>query len=210
MTQGHGPASPVAPSSAGLGAAVLPAAGCGIRLEDDAPRVPLVPTRTPVPAEAELVALTRDTAALAEAAATVPGALAADLATIHRRQHTVLRTTLVRQQVPAARPRRDDSAPLDASASPTASGTTGPSGSSSPTASTGRVRPATGAPRWRRPRGRVRGRCRHVRRGGSRPPGRRRRPRTRSGTPRHAAHRTPARGAPRPGRRAGRGRAGHL
>ena len=44
------------------GALALPAAGCGIRLEDDAPRVPLVPARTPVPAEAELVALTRDTA----------------------------------------------------------------------------------------------------------------------------------------------------
>ena len=46
-------------------------------------------------------ALTRDTAALAAAAARCAGALAADLATIHRRQHAVLRTTLVRQQVPA-------------------------------------------------------------------------------------------------------------
>jgi len=84
-----------------LAAVVLPAAACGIRLEDDAPRVPLVPTRTPVPGEAELVALTRDTAALAELAATTPGDLAADLATIHRRQHTVLRSTLLRRHVPA-------------------------------------------------------------------------------------------------------------
>ena len=103
-----------------LAAVVLPAAACGIRLEDDAPRVPLVPTRTPVPGEAELVALTRDTAALAELAATTPGDLAADLATIHRRQHTVLRSTLLRRHVPAeeldagadARRRRDRPAGL--------------------------------------------------------------------------------------------------
>ncbi len=85
-----------------LGAAVLPASACGIRLEDDAPRVPLVPTRTPVPVEAALVALTRDTVALATASAALEGDLAADLAALHRRQHTVLRTTLLRRQVPAA------------------------------------------------------------------------------------------------------------
>jgi hypothetical protein len=86
---------------AGVVAAVLPAAGCGIRLEDDAPRIPLVPTRTPVPAEAELVALTRDTASLARLAASVGGSLAADLATLHGRQYTVLRTNLVALGVPA-------------------------------------------------------------------------------------------------------------
>jgi len=86
---------------AGVVAAVLPAAGCGIRLEDDAPRIPLVPTRTPVPAEAELVALTRDTASLARLAASVDGSLAADLATLHGRQYTVLRTTLMARGVPA-------------------------------------------------------------------------------------------------------------
>src|ERR671911_501285 len=83
-----------------LGALALPSAGCGIRLEDDARRLPLVPTRTPVPAEAELVALTQDTAALAEAAATLGGTLGNTLATLHRRQDTVLTTTLVGQQVP--------------------------------------------------------------------------------------------------------------
>lgn len=85
-----------------LGAAVLPASGCGIRLEDDAPRVPLVPTRTPVLVEAALVALTRDTVALATASAALDGDLAADLSALHRRQHTVLRTTLLRRQVPSA------------------------------------------------------------------------------------------------------------
>ncbi len=85
-----------------LGAAVLPVSGCGIRLEDDAPRVPLVPTRTPLPGERELLALTLDTLALATAAAALDGDLAADLTALHRRQHTVLRTTLLRRQVPAA------------------------------------------------------------------------------------------------------------
>lgn len=110
-----------------VGAVVLPAAGCGIRLEEDAPRVPLVPTRTPVPAEAELVALTRDTAALADLAATVPGAVAADLVPVHRRQHTVLRTTLAGKGVPVA--------DLEASPSPSATASASPSPTGSPTAS---------------------------------------------------------------------------
>ena len=74
MTQGPRPGVPRRTVVAGVVAAVLSASGCGIRLEDDAPRLPLLPTRTPVPAEAELVALTRDTAVLAALAATVPGA----------------------------------------------------------------------------------------------------------------------------------------
>jgi len=122
MTEGTRPGIPRRTVVAGVVAAVLPTAGCGIRLEDDAPRVPLVPTRTPVPAEAELVALTRGTAALAELAATVPGAVAADLATLHRRQHTVLRSTLLADGVPAT----------DLDAAPSAS----PTATSSPSATT--------------------------------------------------------------------------
>ncbi|WP_377641710.1 DUF4439 domain-containing protein [Oryzobacter terrae] len=113
-----------------LGAAVLPATACGIRLEDDAPRVPLVPTRTPVPVEEALVALTRDTVALASAAAALDGDLAADLAALHRRQHTVLRTTLLRRQVPADD--LDAPAPAGSSAAPSPSGS---SASSSPSPS---------------------------------------------------------------------------
>jgi hypothetical protein len=75
MTQGSRPGVPRRIVVAGVVSAVLSTTGCGIRLEDDAPRLPLLPTRTPVPAEAELVALTRATAALAALAATVPGAL---------------------------------------------------------------------------------------------------------------------------------------
>jgi hypothetical protein len=110
---------------AGVVSAVLPAAGCGIRLEDDAPRLPLVPTRTPLPAEAELVALTRDTAALADLAATVAGALAASLVPLHRRQYTVLRAALLAQQVPASR--LDDTDVGTASASPSTSPSSGAS-----------------------------------------------------------------------------------
>jgi hypothetical protein len=119
----------------GLAAAVLPVAGCGIRLEDDAPRVPLVPTRTPVPAEAELVALTRGTAALAAKAATVPGALGAALTGIHRHQLTVLRTTLLSAGVPATA--------LDAVPSPSAS--PAPSPTASPAAARAALARAEGA-----------------------------------------------------------------
>ena len=126
MTEGTRPGIPRRTVVAGVVAAVLPTAGCGIRLEDDAPRVPLVPTRTPVPAEAELVALTRGTAALADLAATVPGAVAADLATLHRRQHTVLRSTLLADGVPAT----------DLDAAPSASPTATATATSSPSATT--------------------------------------------------------------------------
>ena len=128
--------------AASLGAFTLPTAACGIRLEDDAPRVPLVPTRTPIPLESELVALTGETLALATQAGTVPGALAAGLASIHRRQHTVLRTTLLRGQVPlalvdgrAASPSASSGSP-SASPDPATSATGTPSPSASPTAST--------------------------------------------------------------------------
>jgi uncharacterized protein DUF4439 len=132
MTQGSRLGVPRRTVMAGVVVTVLSASGCGIRLEDDAPRIPLVPTRTPVPAEAELVRLTRGTAALADLAATVPGQLAADLAALHRRQHSVLRSALVAQGVPAAT--------LDAppSTSPSAS----PSGSPAPSASPPRTSPA--------------------------------------------------------------------
>ena len=125
MTEGTRPGIPRRTVVAGVVAAVLPTAGCGIRFEDDAPRVPLVPTRTPVPAEAELVALTRGTAALAELAGTVPRAVAADLATLHRRQHTVLRSTLLADGVPAADLDAAPSASPTASASPSATTTGG-------------------------------------------------------------------------------------
>ena len=112
-----------------LGVAAAALGACGVRLEDDAPRVPLIPTRTPVPAETELTALTRETDRLAGLAGDLPGDLEADLATIHRRQHAVLRTTLVREQVPVDT--------LDASPSPVASGPAETSANTPPSTSPG-------------------------------------------------------------------------
>lgn len=117
---------------AGAGAALLaPVSGCGVRLEDDAPRVPLVPTREPVPGEDALVALTLDCLRLAGLADALGTSLGTDLATLHRRQHTVLRTTLVGRQVPAAS--LDAAASPGASPSPSASDTGSPTPSPTPT-----------------------------------------------------------------------------
>ncbi|MFQ6170309.1 hypothetical protein ACK8HX_01770 [Oryzobacter sp. R7] len=130
--------------TAAVVAAISPATGCGIRLEDDAPRVPLVPTRTPLAAEDALVALTRDCLALASAAEGLPGELGAELAALHRRQHTVLRTTLVRRQVPPADLDAGPSPTGSASGTPSGSGT--PAGSATPTASPSSERSPSAAP----------------------------------------------------------------
>ncbi len=105
-------------------------AGCGIRLEEDAPPVPLVPTREPLPGEDALTALTRACAELADGAEAVPGAVAGALVPVHRRQHTVLRTTLVRLGVPVE---VVDAIPTQAAGTPSPSAGT-PSPSASPSA----------------------------------------------------------------------------
>ncbi|MBT9254462.1 ferritin-like domain-containing protein [Phycicoccus sp. MAQZ13P-2] len=105
---------------AGTGTVLLGAlTGCGVRLEDDAPRLPLVPTRRPLPAQDLMTALVRDTAALAADASALGDDLGAALATAHRRQVTVLRTTLLRASVPA----------VDLDPSPSPSPSTTPSSS---------------------------------------------------------------------------------
>src|SRR5690349_11074014 len=74
-------------------AAAMSLAACGIRLEDDAPRVPLIPAREPVPGEAFLLALWRHSDDLAERASGLEGpatGLPARLAGLHRRQVAVL------------------------------------------------------------------------------------------------------------------------
>lgn len=114
-----------------LGAAVgvaLAGAGCGIRLEEGAPAVPLVPTRDPIAGEAAVVALLRGTEALVDDAAhTPPGdsPLVAALPWVHRRQAAVLRGVLEDAGVPPSvinGPRPD-----------TSSETPSPSGTPSPT-----------------------------------------------------------------------------
>lgn len=80
-------------------ALVLGLSGCGIRLEDDAPRLPLVPTRAPIAAEADLVAFLRTTKALATALAGGDATMTA-LAPLHQAQADVLDSALRRRGVP--------------------------------------------------------------------------------------------------------------
>ncbi len=101
----------------GAGATLLaPLGGCGIRLEDDAPRLPLVPARTPLPGESLLASLTRDCDHLAALCRRSPARLAPALAVVHARQHTVLRTALVRAGAPG--PLDDPTPSPGASATP--------------------------------------------------------------------------------------------
>jgi len=90
----------------GVGAlATLALGACGIRLEDDAPHVPLVPTRKPIAGESFLVGLWRECGALADAASALggaPKALPSVLAGLHRDQSKVLREELRRLGVPAS------------------------------------------------------------------------------------------------------------
>lgn len=86
-----------------LAAATLPLAACGIRLEDDAPRVPLVPTREPLPAEGFLLELWLASGDLANQASALGGAATAiptRLAALHREQERVLRSVLRSMGVP--------------------------------------------------------------------------------------------------------------
>jgi hypothetical protein len=76
---------------------------CGIRLEDDAPRVPLIPTRKPIAGESFLLSLWQHCDDLAEQAAALGGAataLPARLASLHRSQAAVLESELLRLGVP--------------------------------------------------------------------------------------------------------------
>ncbi|MGZ6804307.1 MAG: DUF4439 domain-containing protein, partial [Nocardioidaceae bacterium] len=92
--------------TAGLGTlSALALASCGIRLEDDAPRIPLLPARTPVDGETFLLGLLRSSAELAGEARGLGGAgtsLVARLAGLHARQVTVLGAELRRLGVPQA------------------------------------------------------------------------------------------------------------
>lgn len=98
-----GPSRRSVVAALGLAAAGVALSGCGIRLEDDAPRVPLIPTREPVPGEAFLLGLWLGSQDLAQQAAALGGAataLPACLASLHRAQADVLRTLLRAEGVP--------------------------------------------------------------------------------------------------------------
>ena len=91
-------------AAAGLGAAGA-LTGCRVRLEDDAPRVPLLPTRQPIPDEGALLQALADTRDLQAAAAALGGARTATparLAAAHARQVAVLEQVLRSARVPQA------------------------------------------------------------------------------------------------------------
>ncbi len=87
---------------AGLLVVALGAGGCGVRLEDDAPHLPLIPTREPIPAEAALLELldqTRRLAGWAQALGPRSG-MAKQLGAVHRQQATRLAEALRARGVP--------------------------------------------------------------------------------------------------------------
>lgn len=105
-------------------------AGCGIRLEDDAPTVPLIPRRTPLLAEDQLLALltnSRDLAAACDAWTLGDGPrLAPALQQVHESQAQVLAAMLAQAKVPADRLAATTTTP------PTTSGQGSPTSPSAP------------------------------------------------------------------------------
>lgn len=142
------PPCPSRRAALGLGVGAVAAvtlAACGIRLEDDAPHVPLIPTRKPIPGEAFLVGLWRECGTLTEEAAALggaPKALPSVLAGLHRDQSRVLREELRRLAVPDQV--LDQPSPATSSRGPSAgtNAATGTPATGTPTAGT----PTTGAP----------------------------------------------------------------
>ena len=138
----------------GLGTlSALALASCGIRLEDHAPRIPLLPTRTPIQGEAFLLGLVHSSAELAIDAGGLGGgtSLVATLARLHQRQVTVLGAELRRLGVPQDLVDKAASGRSGASGSSTgiagaASPTPGPATSSSATSGPATSGPATSGP----------------------------------------------------------------
>lgn len=145
----------------GLAAAAVPLAACGIRLEDDAPRLPLIPTREPVPGEVFLLGMWLGSTDLAEHASALGGAasaLPARLAALHRTQAEVLRTLLrtagvpdvavreARQQHEATPPSATRSSSATSPSSPAATGTSGAAPARTTTSPTSEPTTTTTAP----------------------------------------------------------------
>jgi hypothetical protein len=73
--------------------------GCGVRLEDDAPQIPFIPTREPIPAEEALLWLLADCRRLS-AVTGEPPTTVADARAVYAEQVSVLRSALHRAGVP--------------------------------------------------------------------------------------------------------------
>lgn len=121
-----------------LGVVAVAMAGCGIRLEDDAPRVPLVPTREPIDAEDALLRLLAAVQEAATAPFVTTDPIAPLLPAIHARQATVLHDALRQRGVPENElPAAAPAPTAPATTRPgraTPGGTSAPSPSASPTA----------------------------------------------------------------------------
>jgi hypothetical protein len=100
--RGHAPSRRDVLRTAALAAVAAPLLGaCAIRLEDDAPAIPLLPRKS-APDEAVLVELVRRTTALAQTAGRVadPNDAVSRLSAIHRTQADVVRARLTSAGVP--------------------------------------------------------------------------------------------------------------
>ena len=103
------PARPTSPPEVGrralLGAGslvlVIAAAGCGVRLEEDAPDLPFIPRRAKMPGEDVLLGLLTSTLALAGTATAAGSELGRSLEALHRRQASVVQDALLRGGVPS-------------------------------------------------------------------------------------------------------------
>ena len=135
------PAPPVAPPRPGrrsvlagalaLGALLLP--GCGVRLEDDAPAIPLIPTRPPIPAETALLWLLADCERLSAATAmATPPEPGFEPSAVYAEQAAVLRSALHRAGIPGT---TLDETLAAAAAPPTAAPASTPASSAAPTTS---------------------------------------------------------------------------
>lgn len=121
-----------------LGAAVALLTGCGIRLEDDAPRVPLVPARAPIDGEDALVRLLGAVQAAALAPVDSKAPISPLLASVHARQATVLHDALRQRGVPEDElPSATPSPSATSTATPSAAGTQSPAPSTTPTVPVG-------------------------------------------------------------------------
>ncbi len=76
--------------------------GCGVRLQDDAPDLPLIPRRVKLPGESSLLDLLGDTVTLARTARSGSSDLAQQLAALHSVQARVLHDRLLALGVPSA------------------------------------------------------------------------------------------------------------
>lgn len=124
-----------------LGVLATGLSGCGIRLEDDAPRVPLVPTREPIPAEESLLRLFGAVRAASLAPVDVSTPLSAALAGLHRRQAEVLRDALRQRGVPQQALDAAPPTPTPTPSTPTPTSTSSAAPTSSPSVAQTRPRP---------------------------------------------------------------------